>query len=204
MKYYQEIKFLPDDDISIHFLWSKVYKQLHLALVAVKDEDNKVSIGFSFPDYRYDPKKGSGFLGEKLRIFALSEDALTQLNLQEWLKRYLDYVHISSLKEVPYDKVEKYAVFKRKQIKSSAERLARAEAKKGRYDYQTALEHYQKFVKSTNLPYIQVLSDSSLKNVDLKEKHCFKLFIEKYIAEKSETQVFSTYGLSSESSVPEF
>ena len=204
MEYYQEVKFLPDDDISIHFLWSKVYKQLHLALAGIKNENNKVNIGFSFPDYRYDAQKGSGFLGEKLRIFASVEDTLTNLKVQTWLERYLDYVHISSIKAVPYEKVEGYAIFKRKQVKSSAERLARSDVKKGRYEYQEALEHHRKFIKSTNLPYVQILSDSSSEKIELKDKHCFKLFIEKLNADKSETQVFSTYGLSSESSVPEF
>ena len=203
MKYYLEIKFLPDDDISIHFLWSKVYKQLHLALASVKNADNQVSIGFSFPQYRYDSKTGKGFVGEKLRLFTSSEEALKQLNLDQWLSRYVDYVHISSIKNVPDEKVTGYAIYKRKQVKSSAERLARAEAKKGRYEYENALAHYRKFITSTNLPYIQVLSDSSLATDDTLKNH-FKLFIEKLPAEKSENQVFSTYGLSSESAVPEF
>lgn len=203
MKYYLEIKFLPEDDISIHFLWSKVYKQLHLALASVKNAENKVNIGFSFPEYRYDQKKSGVFVGEKLRIFAESENDLNILNVQNWLNRYLDYVHISSVKSVPNEKISGYAIFKRKQVKSSAERLARAEAKKGRYDYENALGHYRKFITSTNLPYIQMLSDSS-QTTDESLKNHFKLFIEKLSAEKSETQVFSTYGLSSVSSVPEF
>ncbi len=204
MKYYLEIKFLPDDDISIHFLWSKVYKQLHLALASMKDADNKVNVGFSFPEYRYDQKKGNGFVGEKLRIFAQSEYDLARVDVQKWLERYLDYVHISSVKAVPNEKVTGYVIYKRKQVKSSAERLARAEVKKGRYDYENALAHYRKFVKSTNLPFIQMLSDSTSPNLELKDKNCFKLFIEKQSAAKSETQIFSTYGLSSVSTVPEF
>jgi CRISPR-associated endonuclease Csy4 len=204
MKYYLEIKFLPEDDISIHFLWSKVFKQLHLALASIKNADNKVNIGFSFPEYRYDQKKPSGFVGEKLRVFAESENDLNSLEVQNWLSRYLDYVHISSIKIVPNEKISGYAIFKRKQVKSSAERLARAEAKKGRYDYANALGHYRKFITLTNLPYIQMLSDSTVNLVDESLKNHFKLFIEKQRAEKSETQVFSTYGLSSVSSVPEF
>lgn len=201
MKYYLEIKFLPDDDISIHFLWSKVYKQLHLALASNKNADNKVGIGFSFPQYRYDQKKGVGFVGDKLRLFALSEDILNHLDVKNWLSLFIDYVHISSVKSVPDEKITGYAIYKRKQVKTSAERLARADAKKGRYDYDDALEHYRKFVTRTNLPFIQILSDSSSND---NYKHHFKLFIEKKNAEQSETQVFSTYGLSSESSVPEF
>ncbi|WP_353143333.1 type I-F CRISPR-associated endoribonuclease Cas6/Csy4 [Acinetobacter pragensis] len=204
MKYYLEIKFLPDDDISIHFLWSKVYKQLHLALAGVKNAENQVNIGFSFPQYRYDAKSGKGFVGEKLRLFALSEDILECLDVHKWLSRYVDYVHISSIKAVPLEKITGFAIYKRKQVKSSAERLARAEVKKGRYDYENALAHYRKFVTSTSLPYVQLLSDSSGTVKDESLKNHFKLFIEKQSAEKSETQVFSSYGLSSVSSVPEF
>lgn len=204
MNYYLELKFLPDDEISINFLWSKIYKQLHLALAGFKDENSKVKIGFSFPGYRFDPKKKKGFIGEKLRIFGLSEQELIQLDVPKWLSRYLDYVHISSVKSVPLEKITGYAVYKRKQVKSSAERLARHEERKGRFSYENALAHYGKFVKTTDLPYINMLSDSSSEDLELSQKHAFKIFIEKQLATKSETQIFSTYGLSSESSVPEF
>jgi len=53
-----------------------------------------------------------------------------------------------------------------------------------------------KAVTTTNLPYIQMKS--------LTSDRPFKLFIEKQPATKSDTQVFSTYGLSSVSPVPEF
>ena len=118
MNYYLELKFLPDDEISINFLWSKIYKQLHLALAGLKDESSKVKIGFSFPDYRFDPQKEKGFIGEKLRIFGLSEQELIQLDVPKWLSRYLDYVHISSVKAVPLEKVTGYAVYKRKCFRS--------------------------------------------------------------------------------------
>ena len=49
-----------------------------------------------------------------------------------------------------------------------------------------------------------MLSDSTSEDLALSQKHAFKIFIEKQSAEKSETQIFSTYGLSSVSSVPEF
>ena len=98
-------------------------------------------------------------------------------------------------------KITDYATYSRKQVKSNAERLARHEANKGRYSYENSLAHYQQFITTTDLPYIQMLS---LSTSDERDKKRFKLFIEKRPAEKSETQVFSTYGLSSTSSVPKF
>lgn len=204
MNYYLELKLLPDDEISINFLWSKIYKQLHLALAGLKDENSKVKIGFSFPDYRFDPKKKKGFIGEKLRIFSLSEQELIQLDVPKWLSRYLDYVHITSVKPVLSEKVTGYALYKRRQVKSSAERLARHDERKGRFSYENALAHYGQFVKTTDLPYINMLSDSTSEDLPLSQKHAFKIFVEKQPATKSDNQVFSTYGLSSESSVPEF
>ena len=67
--------------------------------------------------------------------------------------------------------------------------------------FDEALDRYLQVVTVTDLPYVQMLS---LSTSDEQDKKRFKLFIEKQITEKSETQVFSTYGLSSVSTVPEF
>lgn len=205
MKYYQEITLIDQAEISPYFIWSKLYTQLHLAFVERKDANDKVNIGVSFPKYIFEQKtedrKARINLGDKLRLFAESESDLEKLNLKKWLDRLTDYLHVTSIREVPEAKITGYATYSRKQVKSNAERLARHEANKGRYSYENALSHYQKFITTTNLPYIQMLS---LSTSDEQDKKRFKLFIEKRPAEKSETQVFSTYGLSSTSSVPEF
>lgn len=134
--------------------------------------------------------------------FLRTEEALTQLNVRQWLERLSDYVHITAIRPVPKD-VHTYAIYKRKTIRSNPEKLARYDAKKGRHSYDDALKHYQKFVMQTDLPYIQMLSHST-QDVQSGQKHKFKLFIEKQQATASETQNFSTYGLSHESAVPEF
>ena len=161
----------------------------------MKNSENKVKIGFSFPQYRFNQDKGVGFLGEKLRIFAQSEADLQTLDIKKWLDRLTDYVHITSIREVP-ENVKGYAVYKRKQPKTNAERLARHRVKRGDISFDEALSRYQNVVRTTELPFIQMKS--------LTSGQPFKLFIEKQSAEKSADQVFSTYGLSSESSVPEF
>ena len=199
MKFYQEITLIDQAEISPYFIWSKLYNQLHLAFAEQKDENDKVNIGVSFPQYIFEEKtekqRAKINLGKKIRLFAQTESDLKKLDIRKWVERLEDYVHITSIREVP-SSIKGYSIYKRKQVKSSAERLARHDEKKGRYSYENAFEHYKKFVKNTDLPYIQMKSLTS-------EKH-FKLFIEKQSAEKSETQVFSTYGLSSVSSVPEF
>jgi len=202
MKYYQEITLIDQAEISSYFIWSKLYTQLHIALAEVKDTNNKVNIGVSFPQYLFEKndKNLKVNLGKKLRIFAQNEADLKKLDLKKWLDRLTDYVHITSIREVP-ENIKSYAIYKRKQVKTNAERLARHRVKRGDIGFDEALARYSNVVTTTDLPYIQMLS---LSTSDEQDKKRFKLFIEKRSIEQSESQVFSTYGLSSESSVPEF
>ncbi|MCS4297455.1 MULTISPECIES: type I-F CRISPR-associated endoribonuclease Cas6/Csy4 [Acinetobacter] len=201
MKRYIEVTLMKNDDFSPFELWSRIYVQLHIAFAEMKDANNKVNVGISFPQYRFNQQKGIGFLGEKLRLFAESEDDLKKLDIPKWLERLVDYIHISSIKEVPESKITGYAIYKRKQVKTNAERLARHRMKRGDIGFDEALNRYRQVVTTTDLPYVQMLSLSTSNEQDKKR---FKLFIEKQITEKSEIQVFSTYGLSSVSTVPEF
>ena len=200
MNYYIEVTLIGNDKFSTYELWSQLYPQLHLTLVEVKNADNKVNIGFSFPQYRFHQDKGVGFIGTKLRLFAKSESDLKKLDIRKWLDRLEDYVHITSIRDVPSE-IKGYAVYKRKQVKTNAQRLARHRVKRGDIGFDEALARYSNVVTTTNLPYIEM---KSLSTSDQQSEKRFKLFIEKQSADKSENQVFSTYGLSSESSVPEF
>lgn len=196
MKYYLEIKLLKQAEISMYFIWSKVFTQLHLAFVECKDQDDKIPIGISFPDYMFDSEKEFGMLGSKIRIFADDKMALIKLDLSKWLNRLQDYLQLSDIQEVPQNMVKEYAVFSRKQIKSNPERLARRRAKKDpSISFQEALKRYQKS-DSTNLPYIQVNSLSS--------SNSFRLFVERKISETENQGYFSCYGLSNNATVPIF
>jgi len=196
MKYYLEIKLLKQAEISMYFIWSKVFKQLHLAFVECKDQDDKIPIGISFPDYMFDSEKEFGMLGSKIRLFADDKMALIKLDLSKWLNRLQDYLQLSDIQEVPQNMVKEYAVFSRKQIKSNPERLARRRAKKdSSISFQEALKRYQKS-DSTNLPYIQVNSLSS--------SNSFRLFVERKISETENQGYFNCYGLSNNATVPIF
>ena len=204
MKYYQEITLIDQAEISSYFIWSKLYTQLHIALAESKDSNEKTNIGVSFPQYIFEEKteekKSKVNMGKKLRLFAQNEFDLQKLDIKKWLDRLTDYVHITSIREVP-KQVNGYAIYKRKQVKTNAQRLARHRVKRGDIGFDEALARYSNVVTTTDLPYIQMLS---LSTSDEQDKKRFKLFIEKQNAEQSEIQVFSTYGLSSVSSVPEF
>ena len=197
MRYYIEITFIQSDGFSFYQLWTKVYTQLHLAFVEIKDQNDNVNIGVSFPEYRFDNEKCIGFLGTKLRLFAKTAEELQQLNLDEYLIRLVDYIHISTIRPVPYDRVSSYAKFCRKQFKTNAERLARHRVKtRNDISFDDAVKFYQNRIKSTDLPFIQMKS--------LTNSQMFKLFIEKIAGEQSDEHKFNTYGLSLGSTVPEF
>lgn len=199
MKHYVDITLLPDADIALYFLWEKVYQQIHLALVETKSADNTCNVGSCFPHYQLEKKH----LGNKLRLFATSETSLVDLNLPKWLSRLTDYTHATSIRPVP-NKVTEYAFFRRLSDKSNLERLARRRAKRLDISYETSLDYFKndptRKHSTTDIhqyPFIQSTSLSS----GIK----FPLTI---ALEKTDALVFekgfSTYGLSSQCSVPLF
>lgn len=191
MKYYQELELLPQDEVNLHFLWSKVFQQIHLGLVEMQDEQGRIPIGVSFPDYM-DGKK----LGGKLRLFANDETRLSQFNAPKWLSRLSDYVHCTGIRPVP-EKILGYAVYQREQPKTGNERLARRYAKRHDMDYDTALMRYSGLThKTLATPFIRLKS--------LSGDQMFCLWIKKTKVEALSGTTFSSYGLSAVAGVPEF
>lgn len=192
MKNYIEITLRPDAEVGLGFLWQKVYQQIHLALVEVKDENDEVSIGVSFPRYCTDAFP----LGDTIRLFAKTADELTILRLDEWLSHLLDYADVSDIKDVPSG-IETHASFSRKQIKSNIERLVRRQAKRKEISFEEALKNYADMQEqTTQLPYVTINSLSSGQRL--------KLFIQKESKPEYVEGRFSTYGLSKEATVPWF
>ncbi len=192
MKVYQDITLLPADDIGLYFLWEKVYQQLHLALVEQRVDKNVTDIGIAFPKYSVEPKG----LGNKIRIFAETESRLNQLALSKWLSRLTDYVHLTSIKEVP-ENIKGYERFVRQQAKATPERAARRAAKKQGISYEQALEVRKHVVpKLPDLPYLKLRS--------LSKDETFSLFIRHEALTDKTSGLFSTYGLSKGGTLPKF
>ena len=201
MKYYQDISLLPDAEVNLGFLWQKVYQQLHLALVEIKTVDNKSEIAISLPEYcDKQPAKNETDkfpLGNKLRLFAVTQEQLQQLDVAKWLNRLTDYTHVTSIKEVPLS-ADKFVYFKRKQFDTNVDRLARRRAKRKGESFEQALKYYTNFKdQKTRLPFVNMLSLSSNKNLIFSEKKKFRLFIEREIVDQESVGEFSCYGLSS-------
>lgn len=58
INYYQEITIIESPEIPPYCIWSKLYTQVHLALVEMKKTDESVvNIGVGFPGYKCFEKK---------------------------------------------------------------------------------------------------------------------------------------------------
>ncbi|SFM17871.1 type I-F CRISPR-associated endoribonuclease Cas6/Csy4 [Nitrosomonas communis] len=194
MKYYLELKLLPEEDICINFLWSKVFQQIHLGLVEMQDDRKQVPIGVSFPEYVVGERYS--VLGGECRLFAHDEAMLARFNAAKWLDRLSDYLHCTSIRPVP-EKLKGYAIYQRQQPKTSKERLARRYTVRHNVSYDEALLRYNGMThKSITTPFIRLKSLSSVKK--------FCLWIRKTIISKPSGGTYSSYGLSNKATVPEF
>jgi len=198
MKYYLDITLMPDPEITLGFIWQKVYQQVHIALAENKIAESSSAIALAFPQCSQNRDKNVAFpLGNKLRIFAPSEELLDKLAINSWLKRFTDHTHITSIKTVP-EKVNEFVCVKRKQCKTNLSRLARRRAKRKEETFEKALQHYASFKdEQSKQPYINVTS--------LSKKEQFRLFVEQKKVNEAIEGEFTCYGLSKEqATVPWF
>ncbi len=194
---YIEITLIDNTDFSWFELWSKVYTQLHLAFVKQKDAEEKIIYGVSFPKYRLIQQKKLGYLGDKIRIFADSVEALEQLNLNHWLERLQDYVHVLSARKVPEDKINGYATYFKVNPKLTIEQRILHQAERRGISIAEAQEHFKALdLTETFEPYINMKSQTNDMN--------FRLIIGKKHADEANIGKFGSYGLSRTSTVPEF
>lgn len=192
MKYYFEIVLKPQPEIPLYFLWEKVSQQIHLALVEIKDVNDKVPVGISFPEYDACQFQ----LGCKLRLFAEEKEDLTKLNVDKWLSRLCDYLHVKPIEYVPQQN-NGYACFRHVKLKGNKEKLARRRAKRKGESFEQALSFYNDYdAPESKLPFINMHSLTNSNN--------FRIYIAKEIKEQPKTGFFSCYGLSNETTVPLF
>lgn len=193
MAYYQQITLQPDAEVDLYFLWSKVYAQVHLALVESQKRNGLQNVGVSFPDYSH--SKNAKTLGTRLNLFANNVDTLNQLGMEVWLQRLTQFIELSDIKSVT-ETVQETAIFKRIQLKTNKERLARRRAKRHKQSFEEALSYFMKMDEMhSDLPFIQIKSESSNQR--------YPIFIEKITTTSdNNTWQFSTYGLSNDQGLP--
>lgn len=191
MDYYQEITLLPDAEVPLHFIWTKVYTQLHIALAEQNNRDGQVTVAVSFPEYKETSP------GSKLRLFTNDKHKLEELDIARYMSRLTDYVHITSIRKIPVRRIKGYAVYKRHQPDASVENKAKRYARR---HPETTVDEAMSFMKqkkeTSRYPYVQLESLSS--------KNRFSLMIIRESCDREQEGPIGTYGLSSIQTVPEF
>ncbi len=210
MNHYQELTLIKSPDISPYFIWSKVFMQVHLALVEHAKATNgetavESDIGVSFPEYRCFEKNGKtiAILGSKLRVFAITQAELETLDLNRWLQRLVDYVHITSIREVPY--IKGHLLVKRFRQVKNMDRITRQFADKyGRDFAQVKAQKIVCIMNKYNLSEAQaqahytnppLVTKPYIKLESLENKHGFSLEIDQQLVSEKRAGKFSTYGL---------
>ena len=227
MKYYQEVTLRPTCEVPVNFILYKVYRQLHLGFVGMKDAEGVIAFGVSFPNYS---KNG---IGNIVRIFANEKSELDKLGIKKILQRMIDYVRITDIRDVP--ETSKFAIYRRIRKENRPEQKARrfiARHKEKAFEYEQVVDMFSinkdknqvscvEIDKITKLPYIKVSNDNKsmhlphtdaselihlpyIKVDSLTNRNGFSLFIEKTYCEKASYGGFGSYGLSNISTVPEF
>lgn len=193
MKYYQEITLIDAPEKPFFELWGSIYTQIHIALADIRNNHGIESIGVSFPSYKFEQKceKTYATLGNKLRVFSPDKESLDKMNLNHWLERLSDYVHLTSPREVG-DKTTSYLLVKRYQH-INKEKQAREYAEFKGISYEMAFEHCIKY-KRGNLPYPFI----NLKSEDTQQ--FYKLSIIQEAVENSVIGTFNTYGINTNGS----
>lgn len=212
MRFYLEITLLPNPEVGLNFLWSKVFQQLHLSFVEAQNAEKRVPIGIGFPKYRVGDK--SFGLGAKCRLFAEDLATLDRYVAAQRLVRLSDYVHCTGIRPVP-DKLLGYAIYRRRHPKTNPERLARRYARRHGLDLEHAFSTTVKLreqASNTAYPksfrYCDMLKPSValpfIRLQSLSGGQTFCLWIDKIQATVPMAGGFNAYGLSSVATVPEF
>jgi len=184
--HYLQLTLLPDPEFSSHMLMDALLNKLHRALVALKCE----AVGISFPGWSQKPRS----LGEQLRLHG-SEQALEQLMASNWLRGMNDHLERSPISLVP--DIATPGIVRRRQFKTSADRLRRRRMKRHGESYEQALAAIPASVeRKPQLPFATLRSASS--------EQRFQLFIEQQPTNQSQPGSFNSYGLSDNATVPLF
>jgi len=195
--YYQEITLLPTIEVNINFIWNKIYTPIHKGFVNIEEKAGANLIGVSFPFY--DEKNKRCGLGHKLRLFAKDEKTLSALGVVHLLKNYSDYIFISEIKKVPMESVTSYSHFRRyrpKRVRSNYS-LAKLWAKKRNTTIESELERMKdRKQEIAKLPYLFLQSSTN--------RNRYKIFVSREVVKVHSPGCFSTFGLSQDSTVPNF
>lgn len=217
MNYYQELTILPDPEINVYFIWSKLFYHVHIAIVESAKQKygenaNESDIGVSFPEYtcELDTEKPKCFLGAKLRIFAHTKEELENFSLVAKLEQYnlLDYIHVKQIADVKSrDNNVTFGRFHRDHSLVSITK--RRSKRKGETFDEAKYQIIKRFSVSNSISLEEAKRSYLQPNkpvfpfINMKSKNItFPLEIKLNKSEQAVTGTFNTYGLSNSTTVP--
>jgi len=183
MDSYCDLRIRATPDLSTNFILSRVYSNLHLALV----DRGQREIGVSFPNHEKT-------LGDVIRLHGTASSLALILEGRE-LSSFQSYLSISQIMAVPKD--VSHRVVKRVQPKTNAERLRRRSIRKGWLTPEEAQVRIPDIQDLPKLPFVHLRSCTTGQE--------FRLFISHgELQSKAVSGEFSCYGLSGETTIPWF
>ncbi|WP_221795090.1 type I-F CRISPR-associated endoribonuclease Cas6/Csy4 [Oceanobacter mangrovi] len=184
MDHYLEITLLPDPEFEEQLLLNALFSKFHRGM----SQSVAGEIGISFPDV-------GKRLGGRMRLHG-SAAALDKLMCSGWMKGLGDYTRVSDIQAVPAGC--QYRTVRRVQAKSAWNKRKRSIAKGWLTEEEAAAkitDNQQKSLK--HLPFIQIKSLSNGNNM--------RVYIEHGELQKASVAgTFSSYGLSSTTTIPWF
>ncbi len=190
MNFYQEITLHPESDITVNFLWSKIFPIIHKGFALFKDGNNNCPFAVAFPQYAKEGEKIG--VGGKLQIFSETKEKLMQLDLKMRLQKLEDYMSVTGIRPVPMRRVTGYAVYSRKHVEDASR--ARRYARRHDIDEEETQKKFNAKREMCSLPFIRMDSGSTGQR--------FCLFIDKKEVTMPEKGSFGCYGLSNSATVP--
>lgn len=191
MKYFLDIKLIPNDETPLNFLMSTFYSQLHRELVNLEYS----KIGISFP--KYSNQEGvTPSLGGRVRFHSDYQELLITLKSAAFLKRFRELLQMGEVSLAPAG--SKWISVRRVQPRSSSERLKRRFKKRfpemKKEEIESRFSHFSE--QRTDLPFLRVNSGST--------KQQFLFFIKQEEVGASSQGEFNAYGFSSSATLPYF
>ena len=183
MNKYIDVTLLPDEDMSLHELMSRVYFKLHKGLCNI----NSNTIGVSFPNTDHT-------LGDIIRLHGWEEDLL---NLEEtnWLGGLIGYCNKTGILNTP-ESTSHYIVSQKRKKYDNA-RMKRL-IKEGRLVTDEQIKEYNRKIIDSRFKkhYIEMMSSSGNKYI-----RCIQT---SDVMVNATIGQFNTFGLSKTASVPYF
>lgn len=186
MDHYLDIQTRPDPEFPVNTVLGALVSKLHRGLAALEADD----IGISFPEHEEQPP-----LGSRLRLHG-TEERLQALMDLSWLRGMRDHAAIGDISAVPEG--ASHRSVRRRHYKTNVDRLRRRRMKRHQESYEEACQHIPDNVeRQVRTPFLIVRSQST--------GQAFSLFIEHGEVQREPIPGhFSTYGLSSQATIPWF